>query len=660
MLDIAPTVLQLFDLPVADDMDGRVITDAFVDDVEVARIPSWDEVPGNDGAHPPERQLDANEANEALEQLVELGYVEPLTDDADVNVKTATHELKFNLARAYIDAEQFGSAVEILHELFSERPSEYRYGIQLAMCFKTMNRTDDLDQLVARLRQQRIADSKKALVELDRYRREALRRRRQKHIEANKDNPEATTEQALAELDQAPLEFKNAIEAELFSTHEREQISRLQGLASVNKRAFDFLEGYSHIAQKRPLQGIKLLQQAIDSQPNRPSLYILIGETYLRQKFLEKAQQAFEKSLELDEKSPQSLLGLARCFLGRHQNEEAAEKCLAAIGQKFHYPDAHYYLGVALHRLDKIDRAIDALKLSAAQNPNNSRAYGRIGYIYRTVRDDPEQSQKYLELATEARAATRQLKKEAFKYSIPEFDDSDDSAVRKYSLKQTEESALLKLSIAQSTPDDIRARAGDQGSKPIVTVVTGLPRTGTSMMMQMLHQGGLEALSDGNRTPDEDNPKGYFELDLTKKLATQNNWVVQAEGKVVKVVAQLLRYLPKDLNYRIIFMNRPLNEVLASQSVMLERNKSKGGNLSDTQLQKVFVAQLQQAIDLLRKTQIRTTRIDYHSVLKDPLQAAEKVKDFLGIDLDTAKMAASVDPSLHRQKHKAPTETPKS
>jgi len=127
-----------------------------------------------------------------------------------------------------------------------------------------------------------------------------------------------------------------------------------------------------------------------------------------------------------------------------------------------------------------------------------------------------------------------------------------------------------------------------------ITVVSGLPRSGTSMMMQMLAAGGLPALTDGKRTADNDNPKGYYELEAAKRLMTDRSWLPQADGKAVKIVAQLLPYLPpRPHQLRIIFMERDLEEICASQAVMLENLGKAGARLPKDNLKQAYAAQIQ-------------------------------------------------------------------
>src|SRR5882757_5861307 len=125
-----------------------------------------------------------------------------------------------------------------------------------------------------------------------------------------------------------------------------------------------------------------------------------------------------------------------------------------------------------------------------------------------------------------------------------------------------------------------------------VTIVSGLPRSGTSLMMQMLQAGGMQLLTDGLRTSDEHNPRGYFEHEKVKHGRNDLSWLEQAGGKAVKVIHLLLPHLPADRNYRVIFMVRNLEEVIASQRVMLKQQRRPAATLADEKLAEVFETQL--------------------------------------------------------------------
>ena len=170
-------------------------------------------------------------------------------------------------------------------------------------------------------------------------------------------------------------------------------------------------------------------------------------------------------------------------------------------------------------------------------------------------------------------------------------------------------------------------------------------------MMQMLHAGGLPVLSDGVRVADDNNQRGYFEYEPVKRLRADRSWLPQARGQAVKIIHLLLRDLLLDgsLHYRVIFMQRPIEEVLASQRAMLARDGKAGADAAV--LKKAFESQLAQIGHWLPgQPNVSVMHVPYHLVLSDALALAESLKTFLGLDLDSAAMARAVDPALHRQR----------
>ena len=184
----------------------------------------------------------------------------------------------------------------------------------------------------------------------------------------------------------------------------------------------------------------------------------------------------------------------------------------------------------------------------------------------------------------------------------------------------------------------------------IITVVSGLPRSGTSMMMQMLHAGGLACLTDELREADISNPKGYFEFEKVKSLRTDNSWLSEAKGKVIKIISHLLSCLPLQLDYKVVFMERDLGEVLASQRKMLENQGRSEEKMSDERLGQIFAQQLRQVKQMLVDRQISTIFLDYKCVLEDPVGISTQLRDFLGNDLDQQAMRHVVDHNLYRQR----------
>ena len=186
----------------------------------------------------------------------------------------------------------------------------------------------------------------------------------------------------------------------------------------------------------------------------------------------------------------------------------------------------------------------------------------------------------------------------------------------------------------------------------MIIVVSGLPRSGTSMMMNMLKAGGVTLLTDGFRKADEENPKGYYEFERVKQLKEDTSWLKKAEDKAVKVISYLLEHLPDDYDYKIVFMQRKLEEVLASQKKMIERRGENINNkMSDEVMADLFEKHLKRVDEMLiSRPNIKTIYVSYNKVLEKPEPYLEKVNIFLGGELDTKKMAQVIDPKLHHQR----------
>ena len=202
----------------------------------------------------------------------------------------------------------------------------------------------------------------------------------------------------------------------------------------------------------------------------------------------------------------------------------------------------------------------------------------------------------------------------------------------------------------------LRWLVGDRrsGVARSVVIVSGLPRSGTSMIMGMLAAGGMEALTDGVRAPDDDNPRGYFELERVRQLQTgmDTAWLRDARGKCVKVISYFLKHLPAGEHYRIVFVRRNLAEVLASQRRMLDRRgEPVGDEAEEERLAGAFAAHL---IGVERELEARADcevlHIDHRAAIESPRSVAEQVNAFLGERLDVDRMAAAVDPRLYRQR----------
>ncbi len=187
----------------------------------------------------------------------------------------------------------------------------------------------------------------------------------------------------------------------------------------------------------------------------------------------------------------------------------------------------------------------------------------------------------------------------------------------------------------------------------MIAIVSGLPRSGTSLMMQMLVAGGLPVLSDGERKADTDNPRGYLEWERIKQLPKEPSLIAEAEGKVVKVISQLLLSLPDGHEYGVVFMQRPLPEVLKSQDEMLRRRGTFEPNVDTSPIEEAFQRHLIEVNRWMNtKPNVQALRVHYHRALREPKATAKAVAEFLKIPLDVEAMMREVDPSLHRNRMK--------
>lgn len=183
-----------------------------------------------------------------------------------------------------------------------------------------------------------------------------------------------------------------------------------------------------------------------------------------------------------------------------------------------------------------------------------------------------------------------------------------------------------------------------------ITIVSGLPRSGTSMMMRALEAGGMPVLVDRLRAPDADNPRGYYELEAVKRTSRDPGWLASAPGQAVKVISYLLGELPQGYRYKVLFMRRQLDEVLLSQRAMLARRGERDDG-DEAETRRALVGHLAAVERLLRRRRdMEVLFVSYNRVLAEPRRQVARIDTFLGGGLDLGEMAASVDPSLYRQR----------
>ena len=188
---------------------------------------------------------------------------------------------------------------------------------------------------------------------------------------------------------------------------------------------------------------------------------------------------------------------------------------------------------------------------------------------------------------------------------------------------------------------------------PSIVVVSGLPRSGTSMAMKMLDAGGLPTLTDGIRTADDSNPKGYYEFERVKTLDKNGDaaWLADARGKAVKIISFLLPFLPETFDYQVVFMDRDLDEVLASQNKMLAARGEPADAADDPHMRQAYQQHLEKVNRFLRNRKcFSTLRLGYKAVIDNPADEARRLNQFLGGRLNVERMTAVADRKLYRNR----------
>ena len=657
VLDVAPTILALYGLPVGEDMDGKVLAQAFAEPPRVAYLPSWDAVAGADGRHPPHTRLDPVAAREALEQMIALGYIERPDEDSGIAVEKTIRDLRYNLGEAYQDADRHAEALEIFAELCAADPDEQRFAVRrfvscqaLGMRGEMRRIADDLDG-----RRRALFEESKAKIEdllaIDRARRrENAPARRGENIEAAAEEAEAGPESSLTE-------------------DERRELERWRNLARYQPAVTDYLKAQVLAAEKRYPEALAALERVTQGRQAPPELLLGSAELYLELRRWGDARQACEAALQLDPDNARAYIGLCRVALRRRRFGEAAQAALDALARVHHYPLAHFLLGRALAGMKEYERAAAAYRAAISCNPNFPEAHARLAALLEKHLGDARSAREHRRLAqrmAQHGARPAQEQSEGHRPGAAAPGSTGEGACSTPAPNDprtggTGASACQPDSSGKGAPvfKSVPASACQPDAAPVppldesLVIVTGLPRSGTSMLMQMLAAGGLPILADESRAADEDNPRGYFEFDAVKNLHKDAACLREARGKAVKIVAPLVGAVPAGLPCRVIFIERDLGEVLDSQERMLARRSRAPAAPPERRrlLMEEYARTVARIMAMLaRRPRTRLLAIAHREAVSDPAGAAAKINAFLGGGLDVKKMAAAVDPVLHRNR----------
>jgi len=509
LIDVAPTILHHFGLPIGEDMDGKVALDIFKNSNEIKYVKSWDDEPGDFGELKKERETDQLSDNETMEQLIELGYIERPDGKIEDAIFKTRCDLKHNLARVFLGKKDYERAREILLELIEE--------------------PDPIDVIPFYM-----------------------------------------------DLLTIELKFSNFEKAE-------EYLNKLRSLDGEFILTTYFAESQILLGKGDVNEALSLLNKAKERKSS-PEIWFQIGKLYRRTSQFEKAKEAFEKTIELESDRAKYHTALAEVLVRLGEYEEAAETALTSIELVKYYPEAHYTLGEALEKMGDLENAKLAFETAKRLKP---KTYHR--------------AEKAIENIEEKISISIGL---------------NDKETKKYRKNQ-------------------------------IVLVSGLPRSGTSLMMQMLDKGGIAPLVDGKREADESNPKGYYEYEPVMALHKDNSWLKIAQNKSLKVVAPLLKHINPEFRYKIIFMTRDLGEVIKSQQKMI-------GKRTDTlpiTLLKAYQDQLNQ-IEIWkgREPGVELIYVDYKDVLNNTQLIIDKIESFVGKKMNKTEMAKCIDTALYRNK----------
>lgn len=579
ILDICPTVLSFFGIPVGRDMPGKPLTAAFQNPIEKKRILSWNFLERKkSGDDPPEASAEATQR--ALKQLVALGYLPTFPSTNSRTLQEAHCDQFLHTALAYLNDEQLDRALTLLEKA-------RRHAQQFNLI-----RPDILKELALlywQLGKNRAAAANfRQLIRL--YRRNARQAAEELASKAAQITP--TTPLSFSEcweiknllsralLDGEQVAFIFAL-AEFLSDKNESALTTLITLAEKNPHD-SFLNFYAAkcaLAHKADYSGLCLLERVANDRPEEASALALFAEHQNKIGLFVDAEKKATSALERNPLHTASWLALATSYAHQQRWQEARSAALQARTS-------------LLHR----EALFDLLALIASQEKDVN----------------PRRAARYKGLARSA----------ATKLEALTTNTSPLSHQKNFSFAQKKSSTPL--------------------SKKELLVVTGIPRSGTSLMMQMLAAGGAPIMTDDLRMPDEHNPRGYFEHEKIKYLA--NDFSFLQRGTAVKIVIPLLWELPATLPIRLIFIQRSLSEVITSQHRMA------GKIASREELEKVYYDYETKTLAFVKQCSWPLLRLSHAAVLAAPQNAALEINQFLGGSLSVTAMARVIDPALHRAK----------
>ncbi|MBN2262852.1 MAG: tetratricopeptide repeat protein, partial [Prolixibacteraceae bacterium] len=375
----------------------------------------------------------------------------------------------------------------------------------------------------------------------------------------------------------------------------------------------NFTEGNLLIHEGQMRKAIRKYRETEKLAPKKNAFFSKMGNAFLRLSQWRDAEEMFRKVLANYEEDENANLGLGISLFHQKKYQESLDVLLDAVYLNFYSAKNHYYIGATLSELKRFDEAAQSFEIALKINPNFGVCRNRLIVLY---------------------------------------DESLGNSEKAKNLRITETSIENSngQSIDIATDVLIRPKADRLSQTPII-VVSGLPRSGTSMMMQLLDAAGVPIYTDEKRKPDNSNPQGYFEHDKVKQLIRNNAWMEEATGKAVKIVVPLLYKIPAAFTYKVIFMERNLDEIIESQHQMLIESSKMKNDTYAVQIENSFKKQLHEfEAWKKRNPNAEVLNINYNEAIDKKAETVSKVFGFLNIDANQETLANIIDKNLYRTK----------
>lgn len=594
ILDITPTILTLFGLPVGLDMDGSPQVQAWEALPEVTPVPSWDDIAGEDGQPGARLSYDARAVAAQMDQLVALGYIEPPPDNVGEMVRETKRELDYNLACALADGGEVAKAIPILEKLWETWPEEHRFGRFLLDLYEAAGKAHERRSVLDRLheRASRLAGSA-----------------RKKLAELEAEEPETTVDAVEA---RSPKHKRKA--------HERRRLIQLA--AGLDLRSAEIMQVILEGDREKAAELMNPLLEAEKQHGLHPSMAAFLAFALLKINRHRDALGITERLIRLDPDQARPHMLRAEALYREGDWESVVTSATESLALVYFNPPVHAILGFALDKLGRRDEALAELQVALRQNPRHMPALKALEVILADHPELADQARMWRVVTTDQRRAKRTMP--AGPASIP-----DDSAA----------------AVFTGDPPQVLGRLAPEET----VIVSGLPRSGTSMLMGVLKAGGLALLEDDLRVADENNQRGYHEYQPVKSIARDSSWAPMAAGKAIKIITPLLPHFPGRLPVRLIIMHRSMPALIASQEAMRGRLGHAGAE-DAALLASHYAKQLETLQPWLARHRATwpVLHVSYEKVLSNPAVEVDRIAKFLGPTFDSAAAVTAIDPLLKR------------